>query len=261
MKNIVAIIQARMGSTRLPGKVLKEIVGKPMLWHVINRVKNAKELDDIVIATTNLKEDTQILELASEIGVKNYAGSENDVLDRYYQAAIMSKADVIVRITADCPLVDPNVIDKVVRYYLSNDFDYVSTSIKPTYPDGIDVEVFSFASLKKAWDEAKLASEREHVTPYIWKNPTTFKIKNYDNECDISYMRWSVDEQHDLEFVRGIYNRLYTKDSLFYMEDVLDLLKGNPELMNINKGIVRNEGYFKSIKEDKTIKIKTRCKK
>jgi len=256
MKKVVAIIQARMGSTRLPGKVMKEIVGKPMLWHVINRVKNAKELNDIVIATTNLKEDTQILDLASEIGVKTYAGSENDVLDRYYQAAIMSKADVIVRITADCPLADPNVIDKVVRYYRINDFDYVSTSIKPTFPDGIDVEVFRFASLKKAWSEAKLASEREHVTPYIWKNPNIFKIKNYENEDDILYMRWSVDEQCDLEFLREIYNRLYAKDTLFYMEDVVDLLTKNPELMDINKDIVRNEGYLKSLKEDKIITAK-----
>jgi len=256
MKKVVAIIQARMGSTRLPGKVMKEIVGKPMLWHVINRVKNAKKLNDIVIATTNLKEDTQILDLASEIGVKTYAGSENDVLDRYYQAAIMSKADVIVRITADCPLADPNVIDKVVRYYRINDFDYVSTSIKPTFPDGIDVEVFRFASLKKAWSEAKLASEREHVTPYIWKNPNIFKIKNYENEDDILYMRWSVDEQCDLEFLREIYNRLYAKDTLFYMEDVVDLLTKNPELMDINKDIVRNEGYLKSLKEDKIITAK-----
>jgi len=250
MKKVVAIIQARMGSTRLPGKVLKEIVGKPMLWHVINRVKNAKELDDIVIATTDLKEDTQILELASEIGVKTYAGSENDVLDRYYQAAIMSKTDVIVRITADCPLADPKLIDQVVKYYIINDFDYVSTSIKPTYPDGIDVEVFSFAALEKSWSEAKLASEREHVTPYIWKNPNIFKIKNYENNFDNSYIRWSVDEQCDLEFVREIYNRLYAKKPRFYMEDVLDLLRKSPELMSINEGIVRNEGYLKSLKED-----------
>ena len=256
MKKVVAIIQARMGSTRLPGKVMKEIVGKPMLWHVINRVKHTKELDDIVIATTNIKEDTQILELASKIGVKTYAGSENDVLDRYYQAAIISKADVIVRITADCPLADSNVIDKVVKYYLNNDFDYVSTSIKPTYPDGIDVEIFSFASLEKAWDEAKLSSEREHVTPYIWKNPNIFGIGNFSNDQDISHMRWSVDEQRDLEFVRDIYNKLYKESEMFYMEDILNLLKKHPELMDLNKGIIRNEGYLKSLKEDKIITAK-----
>ena len=251
MKKVVAIIQARMGSKRLPGKVMKEIVGKPMLYYVINRVKYAKELDNIVIATTNLKEDSQILDLASEMGVISYAGSENDVLDRYYQSAIISKAEVIVRITADCPLADPNVIDKVVRYYLINDFDYVGTSIIPTYPDGIDVEVFSFTSLKKAWSEAKLSSEREHVTPYIWKNPNIFKIGNLKNAKDISYMRWSVDDQRDLEFMREVYKRLYVTDTLFYMEDVVDLLMKNPELMDINKDIARNEGYFKSLEEDK----------
>jgi len=256
MKKVVAIIQARMGSTRLPGKVLKEIVGKPMIWHVINRVKHAKELDDIVVATTSLKEDKQILDLASEIGVENYAGSENDVLDRYYKAAVMSEADVIVRITADCPLADPNVIDKVIRYYRTNDFDYVSTSIKPTFPDGIDVEVFSFPALDKAWSEAKLASEREHVTPYIWKNPNIFKIENYENDFDISYMRWSVDEESDLEFVKKIYGLLYMENKLFYMEDVIDLLMKSPELTGINKDIVRNEGYLRSLKEDKVINVK-----
>ncbi|MCX9085017.1 MAG: glycosyltransferase family protein [Candidatus Methanoperedens sp.] len=256
MKKVVAIIQARMGSTRLPGKVVKEIAGKPMLYHVINRVKHSKELNDIVIATTNLKEDSQILDLASELGVKSYAGSENDVLDRYYRSAIISKAEVIVRITADCPLVDPNVIDKVVRYYLINDFDYVGTSIIPTYPDGIDVEVFSFTALEKAWSESKLSSEREHVTPYIWKNLNIFRIGNLKNDEDISYMRWSVDEQRDLEFVRKIYNNLYKKDEMFYIEDILNLLKKNPELEDINKGIIRNEGYLKSIKEDKIIKVK-----
>jgi len=253
MKKVVAIIQARMGSKRLPGKVMKEIVGKSMLWHVINRVKHAKELDYVLIATTNLKEDIQVLDLASEMEVRSYAGSENDVLDRYYQAAIMSKADVIVRITADCPLADPNVIDEVVRYYLSNDFDYVSTSIKPTYPDGIDVEVFSFTSLEKAWDEAKLVSEREHVTPYIWKNSSIFRIGNFENSENISYMRWSVDEQCDLEFTRSIYNKLYKNCEMFYVKDILNLLKKHPELMDINKGIIRNEGYLKSLKEDKII--------
>ncbi|TFH46832.1 MAG: acylneuraminate cytidylyltransferase [ANME-2 cluster archaeon] len=256
MKKVVAIIQARMGSTRLPGKVMTEIAGKPMLYHVINRVMHAKELDDVVIATTNLKEDSQILDIAPEMGVRSYAGSENDVLDRYYQAAIISEADVIVRITADCPLADPIVIDKVVRYFLINDFDYVGTSIIPTYPDGIDVEVFSFTSLKKAWSEAKLSSEREHVTPYIWKNPNIFRIGNLKNYTNISYMRWSVDEQCDIKFVREIYYKLYNEGEMFYMEDILNLLKKHPELMDINNGIIRNEGYLKSLKEDKIITAK-----
>lgn len=252
-EKIVAIIQARMGSARLPVKVMMNILDKPMLWHVISRVKHANMLNDIVVATTTLNKDKQILELASEMGVKSYAGSKDDVLDRYYQAAIINKADVIVRITADCPLADPKVIDEVVRFYLDNDFDYVSTSIEPTYPDGIDVEVFSFDSLKKAWNEAKFSSEREHVTPYIWKNPGIFKIKNYKNNENISYMRWSVDEERDLEFVREIYTNLYMDGNIFYMEDVINLLKKHPELVDINKDIIRNEGYLKSLNEDKIV--------
>jgi spore coat polysaccharide biosynthesis protein SpsF len=250
-KKIVAIIQARMGSTRLPGKVMMDIVKKPMLWRVINRVKHAKRLNDIVIATTALNEDKQILELASEMRVKGYAGSEDDVLDRYYQAAIIYNADIIVRITADCPLIDPNVIDRAIEFYLNHDFDYVSTGIKPTYPDGLDTEVFSFITLERAWKEATLASEREHVTPYIRKNPQIFNIKNLENDKDLSYMRWTVDEERDLEFVREVYKRLYKEGDIFYMEDILNLLKTHSGLMDINKGIVRDEGYLKSIKEDR----------
>ena len=250
-KRIVAIIQSRKGSTRLPGKVMMDIVGKPMLWHVITRVKHAKRLDDIVIATTTLNEDKRILELASEMRIKRYAGSEDDVLDRYYQAAIIYKADVIVRITADCPLIDPNVIDRAIEFYLNHDFEYVGTGIKPTYPDGLDTEVFSFSTLERAWKEATLASEREHVTPYIWKNPQLFKIKNLRNDKDLSYMRWTVDEERDLEFIREIYKRLYKEGKIFYMGDIFNLLKKHPELMDINKGIIRNEGYLKSVMEDK----------
>ena len=255
-KKIVSIIQARMGSTRLLGKVMRDIVGKPMLWHVINRVKHAKRLNDIVIATTTLNEDKQILELASEMGVRSYAGSEDDVLDRYYQAAIIHKADVIVRITADCPLIDPNVIDRAIEFYLNHDFDYVCTGIEPTYPDGLDTEVFSFNALERAWKEATLASEGEHVTPYIKKNPQIFSIKNLENDKDLSYMRWTVDEERDLEFVREIYKRLYVNGRIFYMEDILNLLKKRPELMDINKGIMRDEGYLKSLREDKIINVK-----
>jgi len=256
MRKVVAIIQARMGSTRLPGKVMMKIVGRPMLWHVINRLKHAKRLDDTVIATTTLNEDKTILKLASEMGVKGYAGSEDDVLDRYYQAAIRYKADVIVRITADCPLIDPTVIDRAIEFYLNHDFDYVGTGIKPTYPDGLDTEVLSFNALERAWKEASLASEVEHVTPYIKKNPQLFDIKNVENDKDLSYMRWTVDEERDLKFVREIYKRLYIEGKIFYMDDILNLLKKFPEIMDINKSIMRDEGYLKSLREDKIINVK-----
>jgi len=256
MMRVVAIIQARMGSTRLPGKVMMDIVKKPMLWHVINRVKHAKGLDDIVVATTTLNEDKQILELASEMGVKSYAGSEDDVLDRYYQAAIIHEADAIVRITADCPLIDPDIIDRVIEFYLNHDFDYVSNTIKPTYPDGLDTEVFSFSTLERAWKEATLASEREHVTPHIKKNPQIFSTKNLENDKNFSYMRWTVDEERDLDFVREIYKRLYKENEIFYMEDILNLLRKYPKLADINKGIMRDEGYLKSFIEGDLINVK-----
>lgn len=254
MKRVAAIIQARTGSTRLPGKVMLNVSGKALLWHVLNRVKQAGNVDDIVVATTTLSEDEQILELASEMDVKSYAGSENDVLDRYYQAALKYKADVIVRITADCPLIEPEVLDRMAAFFLGHDIDYVSNTIKPTYPDGLDVEVFSLDALKRAWEEATLVSEREHVTSYIKKNPHLFKVENFEHSEDLSKMRWTVDEERDLAFVREVYRRLYVEgDKIFIMKDVLDLLEQHPGLTDLNKNIIRDEGYLKSLSEDKVI--------
>lgn len=254
MGKVVAIVQARVGSTRLPKKVLKRIVGKQMLWHVINRVKAAKLVDEIVLATTLRNEDKPLLELARESCVKGYAGSEEDVLDRYFQAATKYEASVVVRITADCPLTDPKIVDMVISHFLKGGFDYVSNTVRPTYPDGLDVEVFSYDVLKKAREEARMASEREHVTAYIRKHPEAFKIGNVECERDFSHMRWCVDTDRDLEFVREIYKRLYKEGKVFYMNDVLKLLKKHPELMKINKGIARNEGYLKSLREEKVVK-------
>jgi spore coat polysaccharide biosynthesis protein SpsF len=254
MTETLAIVQARMGSTRLPGKVLMYIAGQPMLRHVIERLKHAKLIDTIVIATSANAEDKPVVELANKIKTKSYAGSPNDVLDRYYQAATLYKADVVVRITADCPLIDPQVVDKVVKHYREGKFDYVSNVVKPTYPDGLDTEVFSYRALAKAWQEAKLTSEREHVTPYIWKNTGMFRIGGIENVTDYSGLRWTVDDSKDLEFIREIYRYLYHKNKMFYMEDVLELLKQRPELLKINQGTARNEGYTKSVLEDKIVK-------
>jgi spore coat polysaccharide biosynthesis protein SpsF len=259
MSRVIGIVQARVGSTRLPRKVLKDIVGKPLLWHVINRLKKAKLIDEIVVATTTKEEDEPIIKLAKDNDVKSYAGSEEDVLDRYYQAAKIHKADVIVRVTADCPLLDPDVVDKVIKYFLGNDFDYVSNADnvggrkvrKPTYPDGLDTEVFSFDALERAWKEAKMSFEREHVTPYIWKHPEIFKVGSVKCNEDLSHMRWTVDYEEDLMFVREVYKRLYRKGEIFHMKDILTLLRAHSELMDINRKIVRNEGYFKSLEKDK----------
>ena len=220
----VAIIQARIGSTRLPRKVLMEINGKPMLWHIINRVKQSKLINDIVVATTTNDEDKAIINLVRQSGVKGFRGSENDVLDRYYQTvAIMRLShsrhiDAIVRITSDCPLIDPKVIDKTIGLFQTGNYDYVSNT--GTYPDGLDTEVFSFDALRKAWVEAIDPYDREHVTPYIINHPGLFRIGKLGKY--INRFKWSVDTEQDLEFVRWIYQELGDN---FHLEDIIELLK------------------------------------
>lgn len=255
---ITAIIQARMSSTRLPQKVMADISGKPMLWHVINRVRHAQMVEKIIIATIENDENKKILDIASAMGIDVFAGSENDVLDRYYQAAKQYNADIIVRVTGDCPLVDPQIIDKATGYFLKNHYDYVSTghiinkeNTGSNYPDGLDTEVCSFKALEKAWQEAKLSSEREHVTSYIWSHPELFKIKGLNKRGkDLSHLRWTVDEARDLKFIREVYRRLHKKNSIFYMEDILKLLEKNPQLTTINNHIKKDEGYYTSLRKD-----------
>ncbi len=250
---IAAIVQARMGSTRLRGKVLKDIVGNPLLWHIWNRLCRAKTLDNIIVATTDKLQDDPIVSLCKKAGVHFFRGSEDDVLDRYYTTARYFDADIIVRITADCPLIDPEVVDKVVGVFLKGGRDYCSNIKKRTYPDGLDTEVFSFRALEKAWREAKLMSEREHVTPYIHKHSELFRLGDVTQDRDLSHLRWVVDEPRDLEFVRKVYEHLYRPGEIFLMEDVVRLLEKNPELVEINKGIMINEGYFRSLKSDQII--------
>jgi glutamate-1-semialdehyde-2,1-aminomutase len=256
-KNIVAIIQARMGSTRLPGKVLMEICGKPLLWHVVNRVSYSKYISQIVIATSTNPKDDEIEEFAKKYKLKVFRGSENDCLDRYYKAAKKYKADVVVRITADCPLICPEIIDKVISEYIKGKFDYVTNSIIYTYPDGVDVEVFSFEALEKAWEEAKDPVEREHVTVYI-RNSGKFKIKNVVNDkpVDPQGYKWSVDRIEDLEFVREVYKHLYKDNEIFSYDDIMDLLNRYPEIKNINSNSLVDEGYYRSLMGAQKVKPK-----
>lgn len=247
---IAAIIQARVSSTRMPGKVLSKIEGKPLLWHIIERVKKAKKIKKVILATTNRKEDKKLIAIAKEQSIDFYAGSENDVLDRFYQAAKKNHADIIVRITSDDPFKDPKIIDSFIRYFLNNKIDYLSNTIKPTYPEGLDVEIFNFKALEKTWKEAEKMSEREHVTPYIWKNPKKFKIKNLLYKKNLSYLRWTIDYPKDLKFAKEIYKRIYHKKKIFLMEDILKILDKEPKLKKINQGIPRNAGYLKSLKND-----------
>ena len=251
----IAIVQARMGSTRLPDKVLLNLEDKTVLEHVVDRVRSSKYVDDVVVATTISKNDLRIVELCANLGISVYCGSEDYVLDRYYQAAKLFKADNIVRITSDCPVIDSKIIDEVIRLHLKNNVDYTSNTLKETYPDGEDVEVFTFASLKKAWKDAKLASEREHVTPYIRNNPDIFKHASLENKEDLSQKRWTLDNADDLEFLRLVYKYLYSKNPLFNMDDILALINEKPEIEKINQHIIRNEGYLKSIREDKTLDV------
>jgi len=238
-EKVVAIIQARMGSTRLPGKVMMDIIGRPMLWHVGNRVSNSRLVDKIVVATSITKQNDCIESFCKKNEIDFYRGSEENVLDRYYQTAKNFKADIIARITADCPLIDPEVIDKVILSYLNNRnfFDGTSNTIDRTYPRGMDVEVISFEALKKCWKKADEQYQKEHLTPYIYEHSEIFNLKNVKHEKDLSDLRLTVDEEKDLELIRKIYSKLYKEDDIFYLNDIIKLFKENPELIAINKKV------------------------
>lgn len=237
--NIVCIIQARMGSTRLPGKVLKKICGKTILEHDIDRLKRVKNIDQIVIATTTLEKDNAIVKEADRLNITYYRGSEEDVLSRYYYAAKENNADIVVRITSDCPLLDPEVTESTIQYYLNNkdNYDYVSNTLERTFPRGLDTEVFSFKSLEKAFNESVLIEDREHVTAYIYTNIDKFKLGCYKSESNYSLNRWTLDTNEDFILIKTIYDELYNKNKLFGMNDILELLEVRPEIFEINKEI------------------------
>ena len=235
-KKIVAIIQARCGSTRLPNKVLKELAGQPMLAHVVKRIKLAKTITDVIVATTKQTTEDGIVQLCRNRGWLYFRGSEEDVLDRYYQAAIKYQVSIIVRITADCPLLDPQVIDSVVKAYLNSGADYTSISNKSGFPRGLDAEIFSFEVLEKTHREARQDYEREHVTPYIYEHPEIFKIQSVKATGKLKRpdLRLTVDTEEDFKLIKEIYQRLYRNDRIFYTEEVIDLLDKHPELLAIN---------------------------
>jgi len=249
----LAIIQARTGSTRLPGKVLLGLNGKPVLERVINRVRAAKKVSAVLVATTTEESDNAVEKLCRELGCACVRGSASDVLDRFYKAAAPLKPVNIVRISADCPLMDPLMIDAVLELKDESGADYASNVFKETYPDGECVEVFSFAALEEAWKEAVLSSEREHVTPYIRKHPELFKHASKESGVYLGDKRWTLDEPNDYEFIKAIYKQFPAENELFGIQEILEVLKRNPELEAINSGIIRNEGYLKSLREDNAI--------
>lgn len=236
---VVAVIQARMGSTRLPGKVLLDLAGEPMLARVVNRSRRAEMLDKVVVATTKKSRDNAIVELCESRGWLYSRGSEDDVLDRYFQTAKQYDTDVVVRITSDCPLIEPDIIDMGVQEFLQGEsIDYVSNTLPPrTFPRGLDVEVIAFEALERAWREDDTSAWREHVTPYIHRHPEEFALKAITNDQDYSFMRWTVDTPEDLAFVRRIYEHF--GHDRFSWHDVLALLKVHPEWLQINRSIVQ----------------------
>jgi len=219
-----AIIQARMGSTRLPGKVLRLAAGRALLMHQIERVGHSKRIQEIIVATTVEKRDDAIVELSEKMMVPFFRGAEADVLGRYYECASEFKLEAIVRLTGDDPLQEPEIIDKVVSAFMSNKCDYASNTIKPTYPDGLDVEVFTIEALEKAWSESASSHEREHVTAYILSNPQDFECMNVADSVDRSWMNWAVDTEKDYIFVKNIIENLDEIKPYFNYRDILDYL-------------------------------------
>ena len=250
---VIAIVQARMGSSRLPGKVMLDICGKPVLWHIVERLKRSKRIDEIIIATSENIENDRIREFCIEESISNYSGCENDVLDRFYQAnkiIAIGNEDSIVRITADCPLIDPEIIDRVIEMHKDKKADYTSNVIKPSFPDGLDCEVMGFSALTDSWINAKLKSEREHVTLYIKNHPELFHIESLENDVNLSSLRWTLDEPEDYILIKEIYKNLYKDTKGFVTADIINLIDNNPALKTINSMHVRNEGLLKSLLED-----------
>ncbi len=251
MKNILTIIQARYGSTRFPGKVLKKVRGKPLMWFLVKRLELIRTPNKLIITTGPIELNKPIVKFAQKYDLPYFTGSENDVLDRYYQTAKKFNGDVIVRITSDCPLMDPELIDKGLEIFFKGNYDFVSNNHPETYPDGYDVEICSFKTLEKAWKEAILPSEREHVMPYIWNHPEKFNITVFKNNKDLSNYRITIDEPEDYLVISKIYEHFEDKWLEIRLMDVINFLNNNPNILNLNTGFIRNEGYQKSLKEDK----------
>ena len=246
---IVCIIQARMSSTRLPGKVLLPLAGREVLAHVLERLAVCETIDDFVVATSDQPSDDVLAQWCDRRGVQVFRGSLDDVLDRYYQCALQSRADAVVRITADCPALDPTIVDEVVHGFKAGDFDLFY--LGGEFPDGLDCAVFSFFALERAWREATLKSEREHVGPYVVNHPERFRLGNLEKFTGLAHHRWTLDEPRDLAFLQAVFERLQRLGGKpFLAGEILDLLNREPELLSANKGIVRNEGLIKSISAD-----------
>ena len=253
---IAAIIQARTMSTRLPNKILLPINDKPILYHFIERVRDAQKLDDIIVATSTKKSDDIIEKFCIDNEIKCFRGSEEDVLSRYHEAAKKFSVDIIVRLTSDTPLLDPKVIDKVITKYQETKYDFVSNffPLPRTYPDGYNIEVFSSKILEIVNQEAEKPSDREHVTTYITMQPKKFKIYRVDSEKNLSNYRLNLDYKEDFELIKAVFEGL--KDNKFKLEDIINWLDNHPEILKLNSGIKPYENLLKSFEDDKKLGFK-----
>jgi spore coat polysaccharide biosynthesis protein SpsF len=247
---IVAVLQARVSSSRLPGKVLKPILGASMLARQIERVKRARNIDCLIVATSIEASDSEVAAVCEATSTLCHRGSLDDVLDRCYEAAKQYQPAYLVRLTGDCPLADWSVIDQAIDFCVGGNFDYASNTLRPTWPDGLDVEVVRFAAFAEAWREAALPSEREHVTPFVYRRPERFRLGSLEQGIDMSQLRWTVDEPEDFVFVSKIYGTLYDGNPAFTTQDILALLHARPDLKTLNARISRNEGLKKSLDAD-----------
>lgn len=238
---VLAVIQARMGASRLPGKILADIAGKPALAHVVERVAACRLVDRILVAMPEGKADDQAADVARSLGADVFRGAMDDVLDRYYRAASLSRPEVVVRVTADCPLLDPDLTGRVIEILRDGGFDYASSALIPSFPDGLDVEAMTFATLETAWREARSMPDREHVTPYVRTRPERFRQAALVRNEDISHLCWALDTEDDLAFQRAVHDRLDPADHAHLRYGaVLSILRAEPELALINRSSVRD---------------------
>ena len=239
-----AIVQARCGSTRFPNKVFVDIDGKPLLWHVVNRLKYANMIDDIIVATTENSEDEKIKFWCQKEKVKYFRGSEGNVLNRYFGAAIKFPSDVIVRITADDPFKEPAIVDKVIKKLVEEDFDLVTNNFPPSFPEGLDCEAFTFRVLEIMEHNAKDPFEREHVTQYVYHNADKFKIGNIVSKRQFSSYRWTIDNVEDYKMVKAVYSKRKTNSGgILLMDEILEILEQNPDILAINRNVKRSTMY------------------
>jgi spore coat polysaccharide biosynthesis protein SpsF len=259
--SLIIVVQARAGSSRLPGKVLKDLCGKPLLERMLERLARIKIAARIVVATTPYAEDDPIDKLCSKLGVNVFRGHPTDLLDRHYQAALFFGGDIVAKIPSDCPLIDPAVVDRVLTRFAQGDCDYASNLHPASYPDGNDVEVMSLAALGKAWREARLAMEREHTTPFIWERPKRFRLANVSWQDDAAGRlrdysmthRWTIDYPEDYAFIRRVFEALYSENPAFGIDDILDLLAAQPEIAAINAKYAGVNWYRHHLHELRTV--------